>query len=269
MAWADEWYPNQRAALIELRGQGPLGYDGSPLPALSALDSIAMVTMVTGPLISALENYTRAENGEGTGAVARRAEDLDADGHVKRSLIDVGVSLLGLGGSPAYDATRQIGAANYLAGVPTDGRPSLRTYGGDAYELWASGEDQLLSFVRDAVAKWQRITNASAAALMTNAADISQPMAGDELRELWSAVSSLCAAMDVLQENPPASTWDRIKGSAEYALDQSTKFVGESAATIAQKVGETAGNLAEGFFEKAGLLAIVVAGIALYLYVPH
>jgi hypothetical protein len=82
-----------------------------------------------------------------------------------------------------------------------------------------------------------------------------------------AALRSVCADLDVLAENPPMTTADKIKGAALSALHETEQWAGRTAADLSAEVGKLAGNVASGFFSQAGLLSLTVAGLAVYLFV--
>lgn len=269
MGWTDEWYVNTRTALIAIRGEGPRSAaDAQMLPAISGLDTVAIVSQITPGLISACvralgtskekfavdSSHISDDGGAGTGFAARA-----------QAVFGFLPNLLGVSG-PKY-----IDAAAYLGGWPSDvayKRSPLSTTSSDTYEIYYdNGEPDLLAFCREAVDEYQRLCNASAAGIIDNAANIIGPMGSDEANEFWNALQAICGTLDSLGENPPMSTYDKVAGAMRAALTSTEQFVGKSIAQVSEEVGKAAGNVTAGFFEQAGLLAVAVAGIALYLYV--
>jgi hypothetical protein len=269
MGWSDKWLPDTRAALISIRGEGSTSStDAHLLPALSGLDTVSIIAQFTPAVIDACvralgtskerfavdTDHISDDGGSGEGFKARA-----------QKVFGFVTNLLGLTGA------KYISAADYLGGWPTDiayKRSPLSTTTADTWEIYYdNGEPALLSVCRQAVSEWQRMCNASAAGIMDGAANILGPMGTDEATEFWDSMEALCSTLDVLSENPPASTYDAVSGALRAALISTEQFVGKTLADVSEEVGKTAANVTEGFFKEAGLLAVAVAGIALYLYV--
>lgn len=264
MPWSDKWIVDARAALIALRGAGPLGNDGQALPALSALDSISVVGQVTPAMVTMLGRWANSQGFSQKGQAV--SSQYLSDGALDATNLTATLS------DPAAFLT----ATAYYAGYPSPSTPYIRatTEGGWAFGPAAtfepfrgSDEDGLLSFVRQCIIDWQRLCDASASAIVTGGADITDMMSQDDLQALWSALGAVCSSLDVLAENPPAILGDRLAGALRESLNATEKFVGQTVAQVSQEIGAAAGNLAEGFLANVGLAGVAVAGIALYLFV--
>ncbi len=263
MGWRDNWYPHAVAAMIQLRGEAAPDAQGNRLPITRALDTIAIMGQVSPPLVRAIEKFMAGENGLPSKAI--NAENVDSDGTITAD-------------SPvAYaNAIRNgISIADYVAGYGDARSAHLRSTSPDAgatrYTIWLvdsiSMEDGLLGFCRQAMADWQAVVNASSAAIVANAMNVEGGMSSSDNATFWAALRRLCTDLDVIAENPPERTLDKMKGAISDALDKSAEFAGQSAAKLSQKAGEIAGNFGKGFFETAGVTSLVVAGIAVWLFV--
>lgn len=269
MGWSDTWIHDTRAALISIRGEGSTSTtDAQLLPAISGLDTVSIIAQITPAVISACvralgtstekfavdSGHISDDGGSGEGFKARAQQ-----------VFGVVTNFLGITGA------KYISANDYLAGWPSDPpyrRSPLSTTTADTWEIYYdNGEPSLLAFCRDTIREWQRMCNASAAGIMAGAANILGPMGVDEATEFWDAVQEICGSLDSLSENPPLSTYDKVAGAMRAALISTEQFVGKSLADVSEEIGKTAANVTEGFFKEAGLLAVAVAGIALFLYV--
>lgn len=259
MAWADTWITNARTALCALRGDGPTGVDGQPLPNLSPVDTISVVGQVAPGVRNALVNFHRQANQRDAATAAIASGQLDADGTPTNGLL---VDLPG----------NTISATAYLAGFPQPGAEYRRglTAGawalGQTYEPWTGSESQLLSFVDQCMTDWAKLCDASAAAILAHGADLTTPWQTEEAQAFWAALGAVCSDLDVLNENPPVDMGTAIVGALRYSLHQTEEFLGKSVAQVSEEVGTAAGNVAKGFFDNAGLLSVAVAGIALFLF---
>lgn len=254
MGWSDTWIHDTRAALIAMRGEGATSTtDAQTLPAMSGLDTVAIISQITPGVINACVR-----------ALGTSREQFAIDtGHIAEDGGGSGGSFLG---------EEYISAQDYFAGWPLTDTPykrsPLSTTTADTWEIYyGNGEAALLSVCRQAVNEWQRLCNASAAGIAAGAANILGPMGTAEATEFWDAVGAITGTLDALNENPPVSTYDAVMGGLRAATTATEQFVGKSIADISEEVGKTAANVTEGFFREAGLLAVAVAGIALYLYV--
>lgn len=263
MGWRDTWYPYAVAAMIQLRGESAPDAFGNRLPVTRALDTIAIMGQVSAPLVRAIEKFMTGENGLPSKAIA--AKHVDSDGTF---ILD---SPLG-----AATAIRDgISIADYVAGYGAPNAAHLRSVEPEPdatrYTIWLvdglSNEDGLLGFCRQALADWQATVNASSAAIVANALNLETPMSKVDNAAFWGALRRLCTDLDVIAENPPERTLDKMKGALSDALDKSAEFAGQSAAKLSQKAGEIAGNFGKGFFETAGVTSLVVAGIAVWLFI--
>lgn len=268
MGWSDEWMPNARAALIELRGGiSASGSDttwrgdgqqapSDALPRLSAVDMVAVIGVMTPGVVRALNSWA------GTNPVAIPVSGIDSDGAATVA------GLVGaLGGMDAKTYLAGFCDAQRLRPEQRSATPGDLGDGDRTFGVWLtrSGETALYSFVRQLVADYTRVCDAAALAIQAAPAGGAQlPSDAVNLDNFWSAVGALASDLDVLHENPPVSV--SIKDAALDALHRTETFIGSSAADVSQEVGEAAGNLAAGFFDNAGIISVAVAAIALFLF---
>lgn len=265
-----------RTALIGIRPGGPssadasdsawtgddTGGNGAQLPALSAMDMLSLVGVVTPPTASALKRWVDFNS-----AVAVRADAVNGDG----TLI------------PVMIGSASLSAKDYLAGFTAADRktPWLRAPTPDGladasttFTVWmpdrnivVGNEPALYAFVKQLVADYTRVCDAVAFAIQAAPAGGAQTSSDDaSVRNFWSMLGSLCSTLDVLQENPPASPGAAVAGALQAALHTTEEFIGKSIAAVSAEAGKAAGNIAHGFFDNAGILSVVVAGIAIFLF---
>lgn len=255
-SWYGTWYPFATQALRNLRGEGRAGADGVTMPLLHASDGISVLGQLSPGIVNAVSRFSTQMR---TPIV--RSDAVDSDGTLVIDQTNIG-------------SLQSISAKEYVAGIGYPGQPYMRapTAGADLYEpailhnAITGDENQLLSFVRQLMGDWQRAVDA--AAVMLSLAATSDDIADSGAVSVFlSSVRALCSDLDVLNENPPLTTADKIKGATLDALHTTEKFAGEAAANIAQEAGTLAGNVAEGFFAKAGVTSLVVAGLAVYLFI--
>jgi hypothetical protein len=263
-SWRTDWYPNVVAAFRSLRGDSTVGSDGVTMPLLVAADGIPLLSMVSDGLVSALRRLSKENKNPGTAA---RADLLDSD-----YLLDPATVIEGaLSGKT--DAL-YISLESYVAGIGQPGAAWMRstTIGGTLYapylndSFWGAEEYDLMSFARQAMVPWQGAADA-AALMLSRAATAGDIADKGAVSALLANLRKLCSQLDILQENPPTSTFDKVKGAARNALTATEQFAGKAAAQLAEEVGTLAGNVAHGFFEQAGITSLIVAGIAISLIV--
>lgn len=263
MSFSDTWLPESMAALGNLRNRTPSG-----APMLSGLDTVSVLGVLAQKGVKpALQRFLMTANGE-IGTVMLRTDDLE-DG-----VIEI-VSAM-----TAISAGRTCGIDEYLTGHanPVTWRRSKVsvtvgpiTVQSESYEPWIvdriGAETDLLSFVRQLVADWQRAVNASAACIRSCGADVSISASPEAIDTFVTTLRTLCASLDVLGENPPLSYDARLVAGAKAAWDTTSQFVGETAADLADAVGRTAGGIGAGFFSSVGAVGLVVAGLAVYMVI--
>jgi hypothetical protein len=269
MTFSDDWLPAIRSKLCDIRPAGPMGADAQPLPALSPVNTIDIVGIIVPNVIFALENWAFIQGGTSFGGkfVAERSSFLEADGTATQGLT-----------AAIPVASDFIDGKTYLAGYPNPSMAWIRsqTAGGWAFgasqtfEVWESTsivDHAQIVITRDMMAAYQRLLDASAAAILAAGADLSLPWQTDEAQGFWAALESLCASLDLMQVNPPVLSDITLGGVLSDSLHSASEWLGKAAADVSHEVGAAAGNLVSGFFQEAGLLAVAVAGIAIYLFV--
>jgi hypothetical protein len=279
MGWRDKWYPDTLAALSRIRGDGPSDEDsGDTYPAISSIDAIAIFGMIAKSTATALGNFHKSVNGSSNpndfdgglapiGPLIQRSDWIDHE---------TGISFLhGLSVSPGSDPTSGdapwIDITTYLSYVPRDDA-AIRSRSNDPADptfepcLTNNNESDILSFVHQMMNEYSHVCNAAVAGIMAAGSDASQPMALAEAAGFWSAVRAWCVDLDVLNENPPEPTYDKIVGALHAAIAKTGEFIGKSAAEIAEQVGKTAADVTSGFFGEAGPIALAVTGIVVYLF---
>ncbi len=268
MSWRDDWYASQLRAQREIRGDGIRGTGstgGATLPAMFAIDTIAVLGQMSGAIVQAIESYQETQ-GAPPSAMWIGTQGLD-----HRTGIFDGGSMGAIIGS------RTISIPDYVAGYapsktqghlrsptsPLGLRPDGAT---DLHTVWVpdgpSVEDGILSFIRGMLTNWQRVVDISAAIIRANALNLMTTIEPNSADVFWGCVARLAIDLDVLGENPPESTYDKVRKAARDALDKSADAAGRGAAILAENVGRTAGNVGKGFFEEAGVTSLIVAGVA-------
>ncbi len=277
MGWRDTWYPNAMAALCELRGRGPAGSDGIATPLIRAMETISVLGQLSQAIVNACSNF---QDNAGVDALHDYAfpSELVRNGRISNTL---------------YAAQSELEAhvrpmVDYIAGyAPNKSEPWKRLiYGEGALAIGATSiavtgytyeigygsssltaEPALFAQVRELIAAWDRAVEASASAIRYAGADAQRVIDAANASALFTAVRQVCTALDVLRENPPVSSFDKVKGAAEAALDKTADFAGEAVAKAAAKTGETLGAAGEGFFREAGFMSYLVAGLAVMLFI--
>lgn len=263
MGWRDTWYPNTMAALCELRGRGPLGSDGIATPLIKSVEAIAVLGSVTKPIANALTSFQCA-NGVDDNCSSVYPSLYVSNGRLTNSAYVIP----GISGQ-----IRPM--AKYLGGyAPDKTQPWRRQISGEGSATYEIGygssklvaETALFMEARQLIAAWDRMCEAAASALRSSGTDVNRTIAASDAAALFMALRQVCTSLDILKENPPTSTYDKVKGAASETLNQVADFAGEAAADLAGKVGETAGRIGEGFFREAGFMSYLVAGIAVLLF---
>jgi hypothetical protein len=252
-SWLSDWYPGVVTAMRGLRGDGATGTDGNVMPLFQASDGIPVLGQISPGLVSAVRGYLKQDR-------VPRSDIVSAD-----NIADI---LSGIADA-STDGTSSISVAEYVSGVGYPGAAWRRSnsIGGELYEPFSVGfEYDLLTFVRQAMSDWQRAVD-SAAIMLSNAVNASDIADQEASATFLSALRALCTDLDILRENPPMSTLDKLKGATRAAVDSVEDFAGKSAAQASEEVGRLAGNVSSGFFSQAGITSLVVAGIAVYLFV--
>jgi hypothetical protein len=265
VGFADAWYPFAIDAMRNLRGDGAAGSDRVTMPLLNASDGIAILGQLSPALVSAITSFQYSQ-AKSFGANVGRSDLLD-DG----VLDNQPAALARMAESGAL-----LSIADYVAGYGyAMDRPYLRfppRGGDDRYEPFlvhsdvVSDQDGLLAFLRQTIGDWQRAVDAAAVMISSvpNVTNTAHPQ--DVSTFLW-CVRALCRDLDVLRENPPKSSGARIKEAVNSAVHDTEEFAGKAAADIASQVGQGAGLVAKGFFSEAGVTSLIVAGIAVWLFV--
>lgn len=250
MGFRDTWYEATRDALRSIRGEGPLGPDGVAIALVTGLDTISVLGQLAPAVVNAIKAWNRHQ-GNQDGVL--RSVFVDDDGHGKTTI------------GPT------IPVESYVAGygeLPTAWRRS-QTRSGDTYEISfiADDEPDLFGFLRTAVNHWQRAIDASVSAIRSCGVAVTNTAGSLEIKVFWAAIRDLCTDLDVLHENPPQPYWDKIRAAAIDSVHQTEQWAGKTAAELAAEAGKLAGNVGKGFFAEAGALSLVVAGIAVWLFI--
>jgi len=289
MGWRDEWYPNQLAALRTLRGGTVTGSDGLQMPAISALDSIGVLSQVSAPIASAIRNFQAAQNRtdpDNVGDSSAIGAGFPAEDIVWGEAVAFGVR-------PVLGTIPRCSIKNYLAGAAPDSAQAWNRTDGSTYtyvpnddvndvinqyrqtfapfvvdNLATLTQPELLRAVHEMVVAWDVAIKASANGIWSAGADITSKINNTDNSSFWAGIRKICTQLDVLAENPPPSTLESVKSAAAHALDESTKFAGKATAEIANQVGKLAGQTGAGFLggflENATIMSVVVAGIAVW-----
>lgn len=294
--WATVWLPATLDAVRQIAGNGANDpVTGNPMPNLSAIDTIALIGIVSPAVVSAINRFNSQyndvsdakkavvvssnvqPNGQLNGAAAILAGstgdafDVITAGATQAIWSDAG-SYLQFSPDPAYSGQqsatpwRRYSVWDAMAGMMGDTPNSFEPYAVDADDNKGTGT--VLGFLRQLISDYQHMIDASASAIATNAANTTNPAPPDDLGTFIRSLGAVCSDLDVLGENPPAAV--DISGALRYALSKSSEFAGKAVAEIANEVGKTAGNvganLLGGFLENAGLMSILVVGLVGYLY---
>lgn len=285
--WSQSWYPTMMANLAKLVGWGSPGADGQDMPNLSAIDTVALLGVVTPSLVSAIVRFNQQANGSDAAHVGAPVSALDSTGMLVFSGDPNEVTNPSGDPTQATDpntATTFIDVNTYLQYQPandgTSGNASWERWGPDfisGYAPWysntviANGYPAILMLVRQAIADWQRMVAASSSCLLIASANATSPADMDSLSEFMSALRALCSDFDVLNESP--AKLDGIADALRDALGKTSEFIGRTAADIAGEVGKQAGiigaGFSGGFLENAGVLSIIVVGIIVHLFLAR
>jgi len=279
--WSGVWYPKTMQRVQSIAGPGDEDSNGQAMPALSAVDTVALLGVVTPGLILAIENFSVKQNGKPAEIAIVESRALDDRGVMTNFFSDLKYT----------DVKRylSLGTDTEFLGTTSDApwrrmdvlNQTLVTAGDEAAVSWQpycinpvvdnlALEQRLetLGRVRTAIAHWQAMVNASASAMTTNAADVTMKAPSDALEEFLSNLRMLCADLDGLSVNTPSADYG---DAVTKAIGEVSEFVGKAAAEIAEKAGDiagkVAGNVLGGFLENAGLMAVLVVGIAIYVVV--
>ncbi len=256
MGWLDTWYPNAQAAIGGLRGLGATGSDGVAMSLLTGTDTIGVLGQLSPAVVGAIKSFESKTAGDAFADRVVASDQLNIDG----SIDNIGA---------LSDSSNSITVEAYVAGFGDAGSAYRRSVipGTATYEIFlASDEEDLFSLLRGAMESWQACCDASASAIESCGVDTSALVSTQSLATFWQCVRVLAGNLDQLNSNPPTSYADRIKESAIAALHKSETFAGEAAAALSHEVGNAAGNVAHGFFDTAGMTSVIVAGIAVFLY---
>lgn len=265
MGFRDEYYPQTVALMIQRYGESAPDSSGNRLPITTPIQTLGVLGSLAPHVIRILESFQSRQgvSAEVRGALPERF--VDGSGFADYTAGQLGEVITSL--LPWKD---------YVAGIPKPGYPPARTTlarTGQYFVPWLpSGfvgswqETDLQTFLRQMMFDWQAAVDASAEGIRSQA-NTNDPMTPINNATFWAAIRRLTSTMDVIDENPPRDFFDRVKGAVSTALDQSAQFAGEAAAGLSQKAGEIAGNFGKGFFAEAGILSLVVAGIAVYIFV--
>lgn len=290
MGFRDEFYPQTVAAMIQRNGEAAPDALGNRLPITKAVETIAILGTLSPHIVRILEQFQQRMDAPKIGAM--RETYVTAAGFMNLADAPAPISAPGeiepmFGGDIVAndrkwrDAFNLVTWKEYLAGFPKPGKPYARTPVsrlGQGYwvpwmpavrvESWA--ETDLYTFLCQMVGEWQMAVDAGAAGIRAQA-NANNPMSSANNAAFWSTIRRLTASMDVIDENPPRDFFDRVKGAVKQSvndsLDKTAEFAGEAAAVLAEKTGEIAGKFTQGFFAEAGITAIVVAGLAIYLFI--
>jgi hypothetical protein len=250
-----------------LTGIAGAGFDdpvtGQPMPNLSAIDTLALLGIVTPKLGSAIAKYNNQWNNADDGKSAIHSQFVDDDG-----ILNIPI---------AATPDHYVNAKTYLSYIPdgdpfTFGMPWKRTPPQstfESFEPYTKGSGSaVLQQVRQAISDWQDMVNASASCLSAASANTTAPANQDDLAQYMAALRRLCGDMDSVEENPPNDA--NVADALRYALAKSADYIGKAAAEISQEVGKDAGivgaNLTGGFLANAGILSFVVVGLVIHLY---
>lgn len=277
MTFSDKWLTDVRTAIGGLRGWGAPDSRGVRMPCLTGLDTIGVLGQLSPSVVSAVRTFQRQVNGNDLANFVVESSEVGSDGHP-----DTGTGhqiLDGITGSNAFVAWQarvgRLEITQYVAGYGYAPHAYKRSVipGTSTFEpfyvsrLIVSDEDQLYSFVRGLMADWQRAIDASAAAIQSVSNDTAGLIGPAQLRTFWGCITSLCSSLDTLEENPPVTDSEKLKGAALDALHKTEAWAGQVAADLANEVGKAAGAVTKGFFSGAGALSLVVAGLAVWLFV--
>lgn len=235
---------------------------GQAMPNLSAIDTVAILGLVTPKLGESITKYGNQWNRLDDSKSAVHSQLVDESG--------VGPPIIASDDHYVTSKTYLSYIADgspYTFGVPWKRSPPESLF--ESFEPWSRTTDTaVLGQVRQSVADWQAMIDASASCLSVAAANTTAPANADDLSQFLAALRRLCGDMDSVEANPPAdnSTADAVR----YALAKSSDFAGKAVAEISNEVGKDAGiigaNLTGGFLANAGILSFVVVGLVIHLY---
>ncbi len=279
MTWVN-WYSNAVDALRSLRGVAGLGTDGQALPALRPMDTIAVLGQFSRRLIESIESFMASQNDHEYPYHKRAIPIWYVDGDSMVAPLGAG-RLFGIRQRDKLILTEpnpdvpSISIAEYVAGKPHDGKAWQRRTPDDAvnvFTIWIEGKRVFeehsghANAYADAMAKWQRAVDASAHTITNAAAGMQTQIAHVDLDNFISAIRALSFSMDAVVSNPPPTDWQQVRNALAKSANATADFVGQAAADVADKAGELAGHVAEGFFSQASAMSLIVAGLAVWLF---
>lgn len=271
MSWRENWYPDAIKAAAELRGEGAPGADGVPAPLLTSLDTIGILGLLSPAVVDSVKGFM---DGSSLRAVGSQTVNTDA----------------GSGTVSTSNSPSTISIADYVAGYVNPGdQPWQRAtsknkffteFTAQAYEPWTpdnvvTGHPELLMLVHSVMASWQRAVDACSACILGGGVSLADQADQGQVATFLSAVRSLCTDLDSVASNPPADTYATVSSATIDALHKSEAFVGKEAAKLAKEAASGAGQVTKGFLDElfdgfggtTGAIALVVASVAVYLYV--
>lgn len=285
MSWQD-WRTSIITTLNASKGEGSARSNfNETLPMVSAIDMTAILALISPALIHATQSY----NSHGDDVPMSNIVDDDGQllsifgGSCTATQYVAGIgqpgqawirSVVISAGDKSADAQGEQAASNdappdgggWLAGI----EPAIDkviaeqasavelAYFTPAYRV---GHEQELSFLRQAMADWQRCLDIVTTALQSGFS-AAQPAT---VAGFFTALGSLCSDLDTIQENPPSSLTDDIAGGLAAATDASAKAGGQLVAAVANTAGTALGAAGKGFFSQASIATLIATGAIVYL----
>lgn len=289
-SWSTGWYNSLMQSLRTIAGDGPVDTTtGVTLPNLSAVDTIAMLGVVTPALVSAIGKFVLNVEDAQPSRTAIQSQYVDSEGVLNQDSVTAAEAQnavrpedIANSPDPSEAATESpvvgglsmyVDAKTYLQAQPSDLLGNAVAWERfvdpiNSYTVWQTGRNApYFQMLRQAIADYQIMVNAVTAALQQNASNTTAPAGADNLSELFRGLRALDSDMDSLNEPPALGS---ISEALRYALAQTSEWVGKAAAEVANEVGKNAGiigaNLTGGFLENAGFLSFVVVGLVFHLY---
>lgn len=299
--WSSDWIPAAREALNALRGSNVEDANGLSVPALSVVDSTAVLAKLTGNVLMQLDRLRDGSNGP-----AALSTLVDSEGVTHWPYAGpMGSSPLNSGDGYVEADKLFLSGREYLAAYPPppnddgtmaaqpwfrsrhDYRTATAVDSSVAAAAWADAlagnlveatvgiytvyspekhdESGQLFEHHELVAAYQRACDAIGAGALTRP-DMAQPMANDTMLAFWSALIQVAASLDTLQDVPPRPPTRQV---LVEAMDTAAQFIGDAVATAANAAGEVIHQTAKGFFEGLGVygVAAIVGVLAIYLAV--
>lgn len=285
MTTSQEWYTATTEQLISLVGTGAIDpATGYNVPNISSLDTVALLGVITPVLARAITNFC-SQTGH-AGSIAARSDLVDSTGAFLdiplEAIVDPDTAFLNdvkvyLQNQPDPTYQGQTSAAPWrrypvFAALPSAGDDTIQSYevysgGVSSISNQSQADNTVLQSLRQAIADWQRMVQASASAIYANSADTTNPAPLDDVSEFMSALRGLCSDLDVLQENPPALS---VVDALRDALAKASEFTGKALADVSDELGKQIGialsNFSSGFIANAGIVSIIVVGLVIHLY---